>query len=374
MQILSYQALKPDRTANFRPALFWMALITACATFPLIFMGGLVTSHHAGLAVPDWPNSYGYNMFLFPPRLWIGGILYEHTHRLMATVVGFCSIILSIAAWKWEPRPWARRLCYTVLAAVIFQGILGGLRVVFVNLDLAIIHACFAQAFFCLATLSAIVTSRWWKTAPDFSTSTDNQRGARLITLTIACAIAIYCQLIVGATMRHFDAGLAIPDLPFAYGNLLPPTTNAQLATINTHRAFDLNLPPVTLTQIWLHFAHRLGAIVVTTMILTLATVIFRHHRRQRALRTPTILLLFLLVTQITLGILTVLLRKPADIASSHVAVGALVLVTTFTLTIRVMRLYSTMFRSSSAACGFANQVRPNFEIPTPQNILGGTT
>src|SRR6266550_3884177 len=125
-------------STRYHPALHTLALLTACATFPLIFMGGLVTSHQAGMSVPDWPNSYGYNMFLFPPRLWIGGILYEHTHRLMGTVVGMFSIVLAVCAWKLESRPWARRLAYSVLAAVIFQGVLGGLRVVLVKLDLAI--------------------------------------------------------------------------------------------------------------------------------------------------------------------------------------------------------------------------------------------
>src|SRR3954447_18025299 len=114
-----------------------LALLTACATFPLIFMGGLVTSHGAGMSVPDWPNSWGYNMFLFPPRLWIGGILYEHTHRLMATVVGMLSIALTIVAWTTESRPWVKWLCTSVLGAVIFQGVLGWLRVVMVKLDLA---------------------------------------------------------------------------------------------------------------------------------------------------------------------------------------------------------------------------------------------
>ncbi|HEX3358152.1 MAG TPA: COX15/CtaA family protein [Tepidisphaeraceae bacterium] len=355
--------------AKYNPALHRIALLTAIATFPLIFMGGLVTSNHAGLAVPDWPNSYGYNMFLFPPRLWIGGILYEHTHRLMATVVGFCSIILCIAAFKWETRKWARRLAYSVLAAVIFQGVLGGLRVVFVNLDLAIVHGCFAQAFFCLATFVAIATSKWW-----FSIHRSSFIVHRsLIPLAIACTLTIYLQLIVGATMRHNDAGLAIPDLPFAYGHLLPPTNNNQLSTINYHRAYDLNLPPVTLAQIWLHFAHRIGAILVTIMILTVTILVFRNHRRQRALLIPAITLLILLATQITLGVLTVLLRKPADIASAHVAVGASVLVTAFTLAVRAMRLYSPMFRRTSAACGFADQQRPAFVFSQPQEAVGGT-
>src|SRR5438876_8940711 len=141
--------------SQYHPYLHLIAVLTACATFPLIFMGGLVTSHGAGMSVPDWPNSYGYNMFLFPPRLWIGGILYEHTHRLMGTVVGMLSIALAICAWRLETRRWARWLAISVLGAVIFQGVLGGLRVVLVKLDLAILHACVAQAFFCLAALAA---------------------------------------------------------------------------------------------------------------------------------------------------------------------------------------------------------------------------
>src|SRR5438034_8861400 len=113
-----------------------IALLTTAATFPLIFMGGLVTSHGAGMSVPDWPNSYGYNMFLFPPRLWIGGILYEHTHRLMGTVVGMLAIGLTIVAWRTESRRWVLWLATSVLGAVILQGVLGGLRVVLVKLDL----------------------------------------------------------------------------------------------------------------------------------------------------------------------------------------------------------------------------------------------
>src|SRR5438046_3847197 len=92
----------PDESMNQLPynsTLHRIALITACATFPLICMGGLVTSHQAGMSVPDWPNSYGYNMFLFPPNQWVGGILYEHTHRLMGTVVGFFSVLLVLCAW-----------------------------------------------------------------------------------------------------------------------------------------------------------------------------------------------------------------------------------------------------------------------------------
>src|SRR5437773_2776291 len=226
----------------YRRSLHIIALLTAVATFPLIFMGGLVTSHGAGLSVPDWPNSWGYNMFLFPPRLWIGGILYEHTHRLMGTVVGMLSILLTIVAWTTERRLWVRWLAIGVLGAVIFQGVLGGLRVVLLKLDLAIVHACVAQAFFCLAAFTAIVTSKWWIGAPDLSNELDRRAVRRLIGAAIGCVVVIYAQLIVGATMRHYEAGLAIPDLPLAYGKLLPPTTAAGLRAVNNARIWHLNL------------------------------------------------------------------------------------------------------------------------------------
>src|SRR5688500_19152562 len=125
-------------------------------------MGGLVTSLGAGMSVPDWPNSYGYNMFTFPPSKWVGGIFYEHTHRLMGTVVGMLSIALTVVAWRTEPRRWVRWLATGVLGAVIFQGVLGGLRVLLVELDLAIVHAGFAQAVLCLTGLMWVATSKWW--------------------------------------------------------------------------------------------------------------------------------------------------------------------------------------------------------------------
>ena len=324
-------------TQHYIRSLHVIALLTAAATFPLIFMGGLVTSHGAGLSVPDWPNSWGYNMFLLPPRLWIGGILYEHTHRLMATVVGILSIALTVAAWKLEPRRWVRWLCTGVLGAVIFQGVLGGLRVVLVKLDLAIVHACVAQAFFCLAALSAVLTSKWWNDA----TPSDAPGGKPLIAACGLAVIAIYLQLIVGATMRHYDAGLAVPDFPLAYGQILPATDPQSLHRINQQRIWKIDLPIVTAGQVRLHMGHRLGAVLVTLLVLWASSLVFLRHRSERALVIPASILIVLTVLQITLGILTVLKRKPADIASAHVAVGALILVTMFVLAVRAIRLFA---------------------------------
>ena len=350
---------------RYIPSLHRLALLTAAATFPLIFMGGLVTSHGAGMSVPDWPNSYGYNMFTFPPSKWVGGIFYEHTHRLMGTIVGMLAIALAAVAWRmeikslclWLParalrrpappwertaeRRWVQWLCLSVLAAVIFQGVLGGLRVVLVDLDLAVVHACFAQAFFCLAAAACVVTSRWWLEAPDLSQSGTFWDGKRLIAACVVALVAIYAQLIVGAMMRHYQAGLAVPDLPLAYGQVIPATDDAALRELNDHRAWTLNLPRVTATQIWLHMGHRIGAVVVTLAILAAVAITLVNHRRERELLRPVMLLVALLLVQIALGVLTVLWRKPADVASAHVAVGALTLVTTFVLTVRASRLYA---------------------------------
>jgi cytochrome c oxidase assembly protein subunit 15 len=385
-----------------------LALVTALATFPLIFMGGLVTTHDAGLSVPDWPNSYGYNMFLFPPSQWVGGILYEHTHRLMGTVVGYCSVMLACWAWgagrrptvrrfllagiafsvlaalvtgvwlamghpgrqddklashaaqsivslvglalvfgaAWfsrarEPRRWVRYLALGVLGMVILQGVLGGLRVVALKLDLAIVHACVAQAFFCLAGLMAVVTSGWWIDA-ESQREPGSPAGRTLTLLAVIAWFVIYAQLIVGATMRHYKAGLAIPDLPLAYGHVIPPTSAADLAADQQRLAGAewWNANESTLGQVWLAFGHRIGAVLVTAALAAVVVTILRKHRR-RGLLAPAILLIGLLLLQVTLGVLTVLLQKPADITSAHVAVGALVLLTSFVLAVRSMRLYS---------------------------------
>ena len=127
-----------------------LAVVLGCATFPLLFIGGLVTSKGAGLAVPDWPTTFGYNMFLYPWSEMVGNILYEHSHRLVASCVGLLTIALAVALWFGERRTWLRWLGVTALLVVIAQGILGGLRVVLRQDTFAILHACLAQAFFAL--------------------------------------------------------------------------------------------------------------------------------------------------------------------------------------------------------------------------------
>src|SRR5213595_858502 len=139
------------------------AWFTAFATLLLICSGGMVTSKGVGLAVPDWPTTFGYNMFLFPASKWVGGILFEHTHRLIASAVGFLTIILAIWLWRSESRNWVRNLGVIALGAVVLQGVLGGLRVTMLKDEIGIFHACVAQAFLALMVVIALVTTNFWR-------------------------------------------------------------------------------------------------------------------------------------------------------------------------------------------------------------------
>src|SRR5262245_34989136 len=176
--------------------------VVAC-TVLLILAGSLVTSHDAGLSVPDWPTSYGWNMFTFPPSMWVANIRYEHVHRLVASSVGLLTIVLAAWLWMAEPRrPWLRWFGIAALGAVIAQGLLGGLTVLFfLPPAVSTAHAGLAEIFFCMTVAIAVFTSPGWRTASD---SVDDGRLRTLATLTTAL---IYAQIIVGATMRHTGAG-----------------------------------------------------------------------------------------------------------------------------------------------------------------------
>src|SRR5215813_4510308 len=190
------------------------AWLICAATLLLICSGGMVTSKNVGLAVPDWPTTFGYNMFLFPVSKWVGGILFEHTHRLMGSVVGFLTIILGVWLWLREDRRWVRSLGVIAVAGVILQGILGGLRVTMMKDQIGIFHACVAQAFLGLLVFIALVTTKFW---PSLATRHfDSQDFSRIKTLAVAITVAIYVQLALGATMRHQHRDLAILDFPTA--------------------------------------------------------------------------------------------------------------------------------------------------------------
>jgi cytochrome c oxidase assembly protein subunit 15 len=326
---------------RYNSAVHRLALVTAAATFPLIFMGGLVTSHQAGMSVPDWPNSWGYNMFTFPPSKWVGGILFEHTHRLAASAVGFLTIALMVVTFVTDKRRWLRWTSVGVFLAVCLQGVIGGLRVDLSARDLAIVHGCVAQLFFCFIAAFCVMSSRFWTVRQSIAPSSAAFR--KILYLSLVAVAIILTQLIIGAIMRHSDAGLAIPDFPTSYGGWLPPThLDSAWRQEAIHRfGTNLNLSRVTLFQIWIHFAHRIGATLVSLAVITLSTTILLKFHTYPIFTRLAWASLALLVIQVTLGILTVLLRKPADIASAHVAVGALLLVTTWVIAMRAIGIVS---------------------------------
>jgi cytochrome c oxidase assembly protein subunit 15 len=334
--------LLPPETARplYLSALHRFACFCAGAVLFLICVGGLVTSHDAGMSVPDWPNSYGYNMFLFPVNDWVGNIFFEHSHRLAATGIGTLTIILAV--WLcFQPRIWLRWFGAGAVLLVVLQGVVGGLRVIW-SLDwLGVPHALLAQSFFIWMSLIALFTSRWW-----IETGSPSLRAGytppKWTGRTLAICGLIFLQLTIGATMRHEHTGLSISDFPLAYGQVWPKTDPASIAQYNADRfKHDINAKATTPLLINLQMAHRVGAILVTVAILAAAAAMWLTPGTAGILRRWTAVWVGLVFLQFLLGMFTIWTNKAADIATTHVAVGALTLVLGGLLTAMSWRLQS---------------------------------
>lgn len=294
-----------------RPLLRVYTKIVAGATFLLLLAGGMVTSTGSGLAVPDWPLSFGQVM----PDM-EGGVLYEHGHRMVATFVG--ALIVAEALWLWraEPRWWVRALGWFALAGVIVQGLLGGLTVLLRLPDpVSIGHAALAQIVFGLTIAIALARSRGWLERD--ATEAVDARAPSLFALAAACAAAIYLQILLGAVMRHTGAGLAIPTFPLAYGRLVPPLESFPVA---------------------IHFAHRAGAVLVALIAVLVVARVWRSHRHQPLLVRPALALAALLAAQIALGGWVIWSYKAAWVTTAHLGTGALLLATALVLALRARR------------------------------------
>ena len=291
-----------DEKTNYSPWLHRTAHLTAGATFLLIVIGGIVTSTDSGLAVPDWPTTFGYNMFLYPLSEMVGGILYEHSHRLMGSLVGLLTVGLFVFLLVKDSRKWLKWLGFAALVAVIVQGVLGGLRVTQINLNFAIVHACLAQAFFALLCGIAWFTSReWWQNGD--KPLVESAQKLRRLSLITTCLI--YVQLIFGAILRHTGTRLD---------------------------------------------AHLLFAFLVALHIFLLARRLLSvNSETQRIGQSMLMVLLGLLAIQLILGTGAFFAKLTAfgetfataltvTITTAHVAVGALMLVSSFVLTLRIYR------------------------------------
>jgi len=287
-----------------------LALLTASVTLVLIFVGGLVTNTGSALAVPDWPTTFGYSMFLYPWSRMVGGIFYEHSHRLIGSVVGILTVTLAVCMWITEPRRWLRWLRAAAVMAVIVQGVLGGLRVILISdgTTIAIIHGCLAQAFFALTVSVVLFTSQGWKQEPEQIPGAEAGRLRRLSLLTTGL---IGLQIIVGAILTH--AGLLLN-------------------------------------------AHLLVAILVTIHVSVLGARVFRRFPDQGKLVRPVVVLCSLLLLQLLLGLglyvgrFTSLELPHAALTGlaipiTHRITGAVMLATCLVLTLRAHRHAASVAR-----------------------------
>lgn len=379
--------------------MFRFSALTAACTLVLVCIGGLVTSKGVGMSVPDWPTSYGYNMFALPLSTWLtGGVFDEHTHRLVATVVG----TLVVVQTRWLGGAAARRplaiiaaieilsgivllnlgadwkgaghflsgigglvllaslvpvknppasagipsLAWAAFVLVQFQGLLGGLRVVLdkvvvsdttLGTVLGFIHGCLGQAFFVLLCFIALRLSPVWQRA-----SLPVQGGLRIL-LPLA-TLAVCVQLLLGASMRHQHAGLAIHDFPTAYGTVWPATDPAALERYNHARTDEVE---VTAFQIQLQMFHRIGAVLAVSLVAACAMA-SRASTTDPLVRRGVLIWTGLLGVQFALGAATIWTAKAADVATAHVAVGALSLVTGVLVTLLSRRQSAVPIRGAS--------------------------
>jgi len=306
--------------ARYNPALHWFTVLTAVMTFLLIGLGGLVTSHEAGMSVPDWPTSYGYNMFALPIKFWTGGAFFEHTHRLLASAVGFLTTVLAVWLWLKDSRKWLRWLGVAAFLGIIAQGILGGLRVTMHMNSLGIFHGAVAQSFLVLICAIGLFTSRWWQD-PGAEKPVAVPGGLRRHVLYVT--ILIFIQLLIGATMRHQHAGLAIPDFPLAYGKIWPATSPEAIAAYNEHRMEMSGENPITAFQVVLQMVHRLVALLIFLGVTAAAFLARKKLGGRDGLTKFAWFWTALIGVQIALGIATIATNKAADIATLHVMAGA---------------------------------------------------
>ncbi|HQU43251.1 MAG TPA: COX15/CtaA family protein [Pirellulales bacterium] len=317
------------QTASPTPSL-WphrLAVLLASATFPLIWVGGLVTTYDAGMAVPDWPTTYGYNLFLYPWQTWLFGpwdLFIEHGHRLLAATVGLLTIALAVCVWKKDARRWMRWMAVIALAGVIFQGVLGGLRVRLDERLLAQIHGCVGPAFFALTAALATLTSRRWLGRGEGFVAIQNPKS-KIQNLATTTAAIVYVQLLLGSQLRHVQV-----------------TADAGIFRI----------------AVWFHLLVA-AAVVVHVVMLWLRA--WREAAANAWLRRPADLLLSLVGVQLALGCgawvvnygwpawladyawaANYVVRREsflqAAVTTGHVATGSLILAVSVVLALRAWR------------------------------------
>ena len=308
------------------------AVTLACATFPLVWVGGLVTTTDAGMAVPDWPNTYGYNLFLYPWQSWLAGpwdLFVEHGHRLLAATVGLITIGLFIVLMRLDRRYWVRGMGLAAVGLVIFQGVLGGMRVLFDERILAMLHGMIGPVFFGLTVALAVITSQAWLSGATSELQRTTRSAGQIRMVATVTAILAYLQIVLGAVLRH----VPVDSQPGAF-----------LMAVKFHLFL---------------------AGVLTLHVVLLVGLIVGRSRDTRPLGRLAAILIALLVLQLFLGLATWMEKYsiPAwasgwishsgtvirdggwlqtHIITAHVATGSAIFGTTITLALHAHRLLSS--------------------------------
>ncbi len=304
------------RTAHYQPALAIFAALGSVWVFLLVTLGAFTTSIGAGMVFADWPLSNGS----VNPHGWLEDIsmFAEHSHRLTGTVMGVITIALAVWLARTEQRRWLRQLGWWAVAIVVFQGLIGGTRVLLdavavpgfqmtLGQMLRIPHGVVAQIYVCILIAIAVSSSKPW-----IERSVQVRPAVR--TAGIVCCIMLLVQLTIAAVMRHNAAGLAIPTFPHATpeGSWLPAQWDFRVG---------------------IHFAHRAMAVILGFALIWFASVVRRDPNATRVMRIAAAALMNLLVVQILLGAQIIWTFRRADMTTAHVVVGALLMALTFWLT-----------------------------------------
>lgn len=303
----------------YKPAQHWFTVFVAVMAFLLLIAGGLVTSNNAGLSVPDWPTSFGslYKM----PRM-VGGVKFEHGHRIVAEIVGLLTIVVAVWTWLVDKRRWMRGLTLAAVAGVIFQGVLGGLTVLnYLPPAISTAHATIGQTMFCVLAAIAVFTSRSWLEEPEQKIMpADSRKLIRHLWMLIGF---IYLQLILGAAFRH------------VWTKWGPPGSNHW----PVHKIVHAFLYP-----------HIVNALLVAALVVYVTLTALIRHADIPKLRRPAITLLLLLILQLLLGVSAYIVRVVQGINEvqptlglvavtvTHLGVGALMLALAVVLTIQAYR------------------------------------
>jgi cytochrome c oxidase assembly protein subunit 15 len=313
-------------------ALRYFSKLLCFATLFLIFLGGLVKSTESGLSVPDWPTTYGYFMFSFPLDQMVGGIKYEHTHRMVASLIGLLTLVLALWLMRSHSPSWIKKLGVAAFLTVVAQGIFGGLTVKFLlPVWLSSLHGVLAQTFFLITLLIAYALSHERQ-----GRSLEDSRNfdGRFVRMALLFAAMVFIQLIIGNLMRHTNSGLAVPDFPTMGGSFVPAFNQAMLDRINAWR-FEHNLDMVTMGQVYIHLLHRLWALLIFLKLLYLNSLAYNNCLSRPLVMKTMFWINAAVLTQIMLGISTVLSMKEVYTTTLHVTCGAVVLGLSFLLVLR---------------------------------------